>query len=258
MAMFNNINLLDKIKSNYIIKHIMDYLLQNKMLKFIKYNKGIQKRLNMNITDYKDYSNIEIEIIPKEYLYGVFIENIKKDEEPYYHIYFNNNKKEIKTNSFNKFDKVTKIKVIIYGVKSLKELFSDCKCIQKIKFKKFTNKNITDMSYMFYGCTNLEKLNLTNFITDKVTDMSRMFGKCSSLKKLNLLHFNTNNVIDISGMFYNCSSLKELNLPYYNIKKIKNINDIFYGCSDKFLDKIRKQIELKDEEINSETMRNNS
>ena len=35
-------------------------------------------------------------------------------------------------------DKVTKIKIIIdYQVKSFKELFYDCKCIESINFKNF-------------------------------------------------------------------------------------------------------------------------
>ena len=238
---------LSKIKSKYIIKLIFNYIQQNKSLKLIKYNKEIQNRLNINITDYKDYSNIEIEIIPKENLEGVFIKNIKKDEEPYYHIYFNDNEKEVNKNSFNSRDKVSKIKVIIYGAKSLKELFCDCKCIQKINFIKFTNKNITNMSFMFFGCINLEELNLTNFITDKVTDMSRMFAKCYSLKKLNLSNFNINNLNDISGIFYNCSSLQKLYLPNFNIKNITNMNDIFYGCSAHLINKIAKLIYLNSE-----------
>ena len=245
--------LINKIKSNYILKNLLDFLQINTKLKLIKYNKKIQKRLNINIKDFQNYSVIKIEIIPKKDLDGVFIKNIKMDEEFYYHIYFNNSKEEIKRNSFNKFDKVTKIKVVIYGIKSLKELFCDCVCIQKIIFKKFTNKNIIDMSLMFYGCTNLETLDLTNFITDKVTDMNNMFGKCSSLKKLNLINFNVNNAINISRMFYKCSLLIELNLPNFNIKNVIYTNDIFYGCSDKLIKKITKQIEKNDKIYNSET-----
>ena len=43
----------------------------------------------------------------------------------------------------NKKDKITKIKIIIdYQVKSFKELFSGCKCIESITFKKFYRNNI--------------------------------------------------------------------------------------------------------------------
>ena len=48
-------------------------------------------------------------------------------------------------------DKVTKIKIIIdYQVKSFKNLFNDCNCIESINFKKFYRNNITDMSFMFW------------------------------------------------------------------------------------------------------------
>ena len=41
------------------------------------------------------YSNIEIEIIISQQSYGKFI-NIIKNEKLFYHIYFNNDKNEIK------------------------------------------------------------------------------------------------------------------------------------------------------------------
>ena len=60
----------------------------------------MQNRLNINISDYKEYSenftSIEIEIIPKKNEYGKFINILNKKEEIYYHIYFNDNKKEVK------------------------------------------------------------------------------------------------------------------------------------------------------------------
>ena len=52
----------------YILKNIFNYLDKNKLLEIIKYNKKIQTRLNININNYKEhseiYSLIEIEIIP--------------------------------------------------------------------------------------------------------------------------------------------------------------------------------------------------
>ena len=47
-------------------------------------------------------------------------------------------------------DKVTKIKIIIdYQVKSFKYLFSGCKCIESIKFKKFY-RNIVKYLFLYY------------------------------------------------------------------------------------------------------------
>ena len=117
-----------------------------KKLEIVKYNKRIQNRLNLSVKDYKEYSEtftpIEIEIIPTKDEYGRFV-NINKNDKLYYHIYFNDNKKEIKNKyEIDEQDKVKKIKIIIdYQVKSFKELFSRCYCIESINFKKFYRNN---------------------------------------------------------------------------------------------------------------------
>ena len=87
------------IKSDYFLQKLFNYLSKYKLLDIIKYNKKIQKRIHVNINDYQNYSEkftpIEIEIIPIKNAIGKFI-NIKKEEEPFYHIYFDDNKEEIK------------------------------------------------------------------------------------------------------------------------------------------------------------------
>ena len=56
----------------------------------MKYNKKLQKRLNLNINDYKKYSqiysSIELELKTNEYIYGRFI-NIFDEEKQYYRIF---------------------------------------------------------------------------------------------------------------------------------------------------------------------------
>ena len=153
--------------------------------------------------------------------YGEFI-NIDNEDEIYYHIYFNDNKEEIKRKYFNKNDNVSKIKIIIdYQVKSFGHLFFDCKCIGYICFKKFYRSNINNMEGMFDGCSSLKELNLSNFNTNNVTKMGGMFFGCSSLKELNLSNFNTNNVTLMYEMFYGCSEqLKnKIKSEYKNIKE---------------------------------------
>ena len=49
-------NILRYIKSNFILKKFFDYLNKRKSLEIIKYNKNIQKRMNININNYKEYS----------------------------------------------------------------------------------------------------------------------------------------------------------------------------------------------------------
>ena len=227
-------NILSNIKSNYILSKVYNNMTQKKSLKIVKYNKLIQNRLNISIKNYKEYYEIEIDIIPCKDKYGKFI-NINKNDKIYYHIYFNDNKEEIKDKyEIKEEDKVTKIKIIInYQVKSFEKLFYYCKCIESINFKKFSrnNININNMSYMFYGCSSLKKLNLSNFITNKVTNMSYMFSLCSSLKDINLSNFNTNNVTNMSYMFLGCSSLKKLNLSNFITDNVINMSYMFFGCS---------------------------
>ena len=104
--------IIDNIKSRYILSKIYDNMTIKKKLVIVKYNKRIQNRLNLDVKDYKEYCEIEMEIIPTKDKYGKFIKINKKDKL-YYHIYFNDNKEEIKNQyEIKKRDKVRKIKVI--------------------------------------------------------------------------------------------------------------------------------------------------
>ena len=78
-----------KIKSKIIMNKILSNLIEIKKLKLIKYNKNIQKRLNININDYKECSIIELEIIFSGTKHGQFI-NFDKSDEKYFHIYVDN------------------------------------------------------------------------------------------------------------------------------------------------------------------------
>ena len=90
--------IIENIKSRYILSKIYDNMTKKKKLQIVKYNKRIQNRLNLSIKDYKEYREIEIEIIPIKDKYGKFI-NIKENDELYYHIYFNDNNEEIKNSN---------------------------------------------------------------------------------------------------------------------------------------------------------------
>ena len=133
-------NLLRNLKSDYFIQKFFGYMSERKYLEIIRYNKSIQKRINININHYKAYyetkTSIELDIIPMKDEYGKFI-NIKEEDKKYFHIYFNENKKkEIENTSLNKKDNVSKISIIIdYQIKSFSKLFFYCKCIESIKFK---------------------------------------------------------------------------------------------------------------------------
>ena len=113
---------------------------QNKSLENIKYNKKLQRRLNLSINDYKDYfllnSSIIIELKTNVGKYDNFI-NISEKEKKYFHIYFDDSKEEIKRYSLEENERIKKIEIIIdYPIKSFEGLFRNCKCISSVFFKK--------------------------------------------------------------------------------------------------------------------------
>ena len=94
-------NQLKNLKSDYFIHKFFGYMTERKYLKIIRYNKSIQKRIDININHYKVYS------------------------EKYLHVSFNDNKKkDIERTSSHKYDNISKISIIIdYQIKSFSELF---------------------------------------------------------------------------------------------------------------------------------------
>ena len=236
----NSDNKFRELKSDYFIQLLFNIIPKAKSLELVKYNKYMQKRINISITVYKDYSEIyspieiEIEIIPKikKYENDKFI-NIEEKDKNYYHIYFNDNKeKEIKKNFLKKDDgQISKINIIIdFHIDNFNKLFYYCDQINSISFKKFFRNNILDMSQMFEGCTLLKEINFANFKTNGVTNMSKMFKECQSLTELNLSNFNTNNATDMSYMFKACISLTDLNLSNFNTNNVKDMSYMFENC----------------------------
>ena len=235
-----------KLNSMDFLRKLFDFISLKVSLEIIKYSKNLQKNLNININNYKEYSEIysliEVEIIIIKNKCGKFI-NINKENEKYFYIYFNNNKeKEIRETYLSKDDKVYKINIIIdYHIRSFYRLFYKCNCIESICFKRFYRNNINNMESMFEGCSALKEINFSNFNTDNVNDLFGMFCGCSSLEDLNLSKFNTKNVIDMSEMFRGCKSLQELNLSNFIINKTTDMNLMFDGCSDELKLKIRNK-----------------
>ena len=68
---------LRKLISDYFIQKFFGYMSERKYLETIRYNKSIQKRIDININHYKayseEYSSIELDIIPMKGKYGKFI-----------------------------------------------------------------------------------------------------------------------------------------------------------------------------------------
>ena len=230
-------NLFSNIKCDYILRFIFDNLSEKRSLKIVQRNKSLQERLEININDFKKYKNrIEMILItiPFQDLKdekNIFINYDKNEKKSFYHIYFNNTRKESNRNYITKRDKVNKIRILLEsGIKSIEGLFQDCKCIKRINCIKFKRSDITNMSKMFSGCSSLLFLDISNFITYHVTNMSQMFFDCKALMDLDIINFKTFNVYDMSNMFYGCQSLTDLNLFNFDTSKVRNMYRMFFGC----------------------------
>ena len=88
--------MLGKIRSKYILQKVFNNMPKYKLLNIVKFNKEIQQKLNIDINSYKEYSEIEIEIIPYQNNYVKFININNKNEEKYYHIYLMIIRKKLK------------------------------------------------------------------------------------------------------------------------------------------------------------------
>ena len=122
-------NKFEKVKNDNFIEKLFNNMQKKRLLNILIYNKNMKKRININSDDYKEYSEtyssieIEIEIKPVVNKYDKII-NFKREDEKYYHIYFNNDKEELKRNYINKREEIETIKIIIdYQIKSFEGLF---------------------------------------------------------------------------------------------------------------------------------------
>ena len=229
-------DIFENLKNNFFLEKLFNNLEKRKSLYLLKYNKNLKKRINITINDYKEYSeiysSIEIEIKPVINKYGKFI-NITDINNIYYHIYFNDNKEEIKRNHINNDEQIKIIKIIIdFHVKSFIKLFHDSECIEYINFTKFHRNNIDNMSFMFNKCHKLKEIKgINNFNTINVTNMNSMFQECNELEYLDLSNFNTMNVTDMSWMFNQCHKLKEIKgINNFNTINVINMEAMFAYC----------------------------
>ena len=116
------------------------------------------------------------------------------------------------------------------NVKSMKDMFSNCRSLTSLDISTFDTRNVTDMSGMFGACINLTSLDVSKFNTDKVTNMRGMFGGCSNLTLLNVSNFNTENVTDMLSMFYACNNLTSLDISNFRTQNVTNMNSMFNKC----------------------------
>ena len=253
------------ISSKYILRLVITGYLRKKFcFKLVQHNKNIQRIIDINLKDYKEYykrrffrTEMEITTISKlepdvKYFFIKMFEN-----KEYYHIYFDNdNNTQIKRNYITYKDKVKKITIKIdMEFKSLRGLFSNCTAIKEFKFTKFNRDDFTDITELFYGCENLEKIDLQKFKAPNLTKMNWVFSRCKYLRELNILNFdtskvteminifsgcyilnklefnfNTESVTNMKGMFYKCKSLTEIDVSKFNTEGVTNFQEMFFGC----------------------------
>ena len=90
------------IKNKNILKFIFKILKEKNLLKIIKYNKKIQKKLDISLEDYKNFLSIEIEIILfNDNRIKNFIRIPKNENISHFHIYFDDRREEIKKTSLD-------------------------------------------------------------------------------------------------------------------------------------------------------------
>ena len=109
-------NSFQKIRSKYILKRILVHLEHKINLEIFRYNKKMQRKLDIRWEDYEvEFSKLNIELTPVQNTCGKFITyaNINENSKRYIHSYFNDSRKEIRRNVITKGDKVNKIKIVI-------------------------------------------------------------------------------------------------------------------------------------------------
>ena len=135
-------NKFDVLKSDFFLQKAMNLIKIKKRLDIARYNKNIQKRLNINLNTYKQYSekysSIEIELELSPFPKEEKIVYINRELNSFYHIYFNGDK--IKDFNYMKSHRnlITKINIIIdYQVDNFDGLFKYCEYISSINFKRY-------------------------------------------------------------------------------------------------------------------------
>ena len=160
-------NILENVKSKYILKRIFQNLHETKLLKIIKYNRILQDKFGITKDNYIKHSKIEIELEISKY---TKIINLDGKNSSYFHIYYKGSQVESKeTYSFKENGKPPTVKILIdYEQNSLNELFKYCEGIKKIKFVKFYRKNIINMTSLFYQCSALEEVDFSHFNKNQI------------------------------------------------------------------------------------------
>ena len=99
------------------------------------------------------------------------------------------------------------------GITTLKNAFSGCTNLKRIKFGNMKTTNLTTMEGAFENCTSLEEIDFgSEFDLSNVTNMSRMLKGCTNIKKIVLPKNFAANLTDLSSIFEGCTSLATISV----------------------------------------------
>ena len=141
-------NILNNIKSKFILRFIFDYIPENKRINLVKYNKILQQNLFDTILGeifQKYLIEIELTIDDKKNNNNKFFRFINPIYMKYCNIYLNNDyETNIKKNYIYSIEKISKIKIYLYNKdkNDLNNLFCNYFCLKEIKFIKCNMENI--------------------------------------------------------------------------------------------------------------------
>ena len=186
--------LLGNIKSNYILQEITKKIKEKKILKIIKYNKKVQKRLNKDINNYKFYffknKGFNIKFIggniPEDFSY--IFEKIK------------NNKKILKSKINYKLKNIISLTTNKNNTLNLIDINKD---------KKLKNKYMANCIILEFNVNDMEN-----------------FSYIEKYYYENIRHTFEDNLIYLIGVNYNLKDLQKEITYYDNIKEFAKSNKI--------------------------------
>ena len=227
-AMNNNKNnkcSINNIKSDYILKNIFDFHNnERKKLNLIKYNKNLQRKLNININNYRRYRYIIF-----------YVEGQNKNVK---FINFYNKKSNdiiIKNTNVPRFKRIL---VNTYNLR-LMGLFFKLEGILSVRIIKLFNDNSLwngkqyNLCNLFHGCTNLKQIIFQNDNKFLLENGNEMFKDCENLEKIEgLENLETYIVKNIRELFMNCRSLTSIKgIEKWKLKYVKNMSSMFENCT---------------------------
>ena len=275
LAYINNSSFLNKIKSKYIVYFIATFIKdKNYLLKLIKNSKYLQKKFDINLSNYKEiytnkrfhyedflsskekelrihqdllYYNLKDELLQNQ----INDEDINKFAKNYFIEYYNN--LDNKEDSLYEFSKDIDFSSPFFNILGETEIFSK---LFNIKISRFKQLNILKIKYHSI-IVSLGEQNDINMIKELKIDLSKLkkFALIGepffSLKQnfnptemINSLNINTNLVYfqyELAGEKREPSEFKFLN----EFKSLKYLELSYVQCSEKFELKLKNLKHLK-------------